>query len=134
MWGFLAGFSGKYLISGLIISVVGLLLVSHGWTYRHGVKFAQQECTVEKAEALLKFAEESERIRLEDIEIALAGVQREKEIEVVVRTIRVDVPTPECRDLGDDWLREANRALSAAGARASTPSVPASGSTGWLDP
>ena len=66
------------------------------------------------AQALLRAAAEAERIREHDLLLAMEARDRETRIIERIRTVHVDVPAADCRDLGPDWVREYNRAIEAA--------------------
>lgn len=69
---------------------------------------------IDKARAVLRAVEQSEKIRRQDFEILMEARDREIIVTEKLNTVYVDVPTPDCVDLGDDWLREFNRAINAA--------------------
>jgi hypothetical protein len=56
---------------------------------------------------------EMERQRAEDIEIIMAGTNREPNLRETIREIRVPVATPDCTDLGAEWVRNANKIVGA---------------------
>ncbi len=57
---------------------------------------------------------EAQKIRDQDIEIMMGARDRETKIIERIRTVNVSVPTPDCTDLGAEWVREYNKAISAA--------------------
>lgn len=56
---------------------------------------------------------EMERQRAEDIDIIMAGTNREPNLRETIREIRVPVVTPHCTDLGAEWVRNANKIVGA---------------------
>jgi hypothetical protein len=97
------------LVSSVFIGLGG----SHYWAYNKGKVAERTVVELRMYDALRKQAAESERIRDEDIQIMLSREGEEKRIVERIREVRVNVPTPECTDLGPEWLREYNRAISA---------------------
>jgi tRNA G37 N-methylase Trm5 len=104
----------KYIVPILIGSVIALLGASHTLVYQKGKSSERAAHELAKTRAVLRAVEESERIRIRDFEILMGARQRETIITERLKTVYVDVPTPDCVDLGNDWLQEYNRALSAA--------------------
>ena len=84
----------------------------HG--YQTGKSAERQVQELRTAQALLRAATEAERIREHDLRLAFEARDRETRVVERVRTVRVDVPATDCRDLGDDWVREYNRAIAAS--------------------
>lgn len=103
----------KVAIVTLVSSIVLGLGGSHYWAYSKGKTAERTVAELRMFDALRKQAEESERIRDEDIQIMLTLQGQETRIIERIREVRVDVPTPDCSDLGAEWMREYNRAIAA---------------------
>ena len=104
--------AGRWLLpAGLALAVVAA-----GGSWWHGYSTGKgaerQTQDLHTAQALLRAATEAERIREHDLKLAFEARDRETRIIREVREIRVDVPATDCRHLGDDWVREYNRALA----------------------
>lgn len=97
-------------IAALLAALVGVWW--HGYATGKSAERTAQE--VRMAQALVRAAQEAQRIRDQDIALMMEARDRETRIIERIREVRVDVPTPDCRDLGTDWVREANRAIAAA--------------------
>jgi len=100
----------KFLPYIVITALLGTL--SFGYFYGKSVERQVQE--LRTAQSLLRAADESERIREHDIKLIMEARDRETQIIERIRTVNVHVPTPDCTDLGSEWVREYNRAISAA--------------------
>lgn len=98
---------------------VGISLFGVTWWHGHhtGKTGERQVQELKTAQSLLRAAQEAERIREHDIKLIMEARDRETKIIETIRTIRVDVPTPECVDLGDEWLRQYNNVIEAANQR-----------------
>jgi hypothetical protein len=95
----------------IVIFVFGATLM-FGYFYGKNVERQVQE--LRTAQSLLRAAEEAERIREHDIKLIMEARDRETKIIERIRTVNVHVPTPDCSDLGVEWVREYNKAISAA--------------------
>lgn len=117
----LAKFGISFLTKWLLPIAIGVAVVglgsSHLWMYQSGKKAERQAQELRLAQSLLRAAVEAERIRSQDISFLMESRDREIQIIREIRTVRVDVPTPECVDLGPDWVREANKAIAASNLR-----------------
>ena len=119
--------AGRWLLpAGLALAVVA---VGGSWWhgYATGKSVERQVQDLRTAQALLRAATEAERIREHDLLLAMEARDREVQIIERIRTVRVDVPAADCRDLGDDWVREYNRAIAAASAERDDAGLPGSG-------
>ena len=96
------------------IILVITLIVTHFGAYMYGKRVERnyQEQRIEAA--LQELKKEAERIQREETRIIEERQQSEQKVVERIREIQIDVPTPQCIDLDDDWLREYNRAISAA--------------------
>jgi len=101
------------LVSGLIVATAA----SHGSLYLQGRLAERNVQEQRRAEALRRAAEEAERIRDQDLAILMGARDRETIFRERIREVRIDVPTPDCRDLGADWLQQANQALATTRSR-----------------
>lgn len=115
----------KPLLLPLSVTIlVASLGASHLWAYRQG---KQAERTVQEArttQALLRAAHEAERIRDQDLALLTGARDRETILRERIREVRIDVPTPDCRDLGTDWLHAANQAIAASRSRELSRTLP----------
>jgi len=107
----------------LIPAGVSLLIVAFGasnwFSYNQGKDNVRQAQELQTAKTLLRVAREAEAIREHDLKLVMEARDRETTIIERIRTVKVDVPTPDCPDLGNEWLREYNRAIEAANSRES---------------
>jgi hypothetical protein len=104
----------RYWAPVLIATAFVALGAASVWVYSQGRQHERAVQERERMEALLAMAAEAQRIRDQDMSVLMGAVQREVVIRERIREVRVDVPTPDCRSLGDDWVREANKAIAAA--------------------
>ena len=100
----------KFLIPGAI-GIVFLLSFSHIWMYQKGKeaqKISSMEQTIEALEAQRSHLETIHSIEIEQI-----TSRYEKENQIIQESMDIDinVDTPECSDLGDDWLLQYNSAI-----------------------
>lgn len=63
--------------------------------------------------ALSSALAEAERLRDLDIEFLMEGLASEVRVVEVIREVRYNVPTPDCTDLGNEWVFEANKVINA---------------------
>lgn len=91
-----------------------LAVAALGGAYWYGVQTERTAQELKSAQVLLRAAREAERIREHDIKLIMEARDRETKIVERIRTVNVSVPTPDCVDLGNDWVREYNKAISAA--------------------
>ena len=113
-WLLLRSIAGRWLLPALMALVV--VGIGAGWWhgYSTGKGAERQVQELRTAKALLRAAAEAERIREHDLLLVMEARDRETQIIERIRTVRVDVPAADCRDLGADWVREYNRAIAAA--------------------
>jgi hypothetical protein len=95
----------------IVVVVFGATLM---FGYFYGKSAERQVQELRTAQSLLRAAEEAERIREHDIKLIMEARDRETRIIERIRTVNVHVPTPDCTDLGVEWVREYNKAISAA--------------------
>jgi hypothetical protein len=95
----------------IVVVVLGATLA---FGYFYGKSTERQAQELRTAQSLLRAAEEAERIREHDIKLIMEARDRETQIIERIRTVNVHVPTPDCTDLGAEWVREYNKAISAA--------------------
>lgn len=100
-----------------------ILVVAVGFLWWHGYNTGKtvesQAQELRTAQVLLRAAQEAERIREHDLKLVMEAREIETRIIERIRTVDVHVPTPDCIDLGDGWLREYNRVIEAANTRKS---------------
>ena len=113
-WALMRAFAGRWLVPALLVLAVAAIGGSWWSGYTTGKSAERQVQELRTAQALLRAAAEAERIREHDLLLAMEARDRETRIIERVRTVRVDVPAADCRDLGPDWVREYNRAIEAA--------------------
>ena len=103
--------SKKVLIPAFIALLIALLTFTHHYAYSMGSKNEELKQSVVRYQLLQAQAIESQRIRDKDIEFLMEA--RDKEITIIERLqeIFIEVPTPDCKSLGDDWLREYNKSI-----------------------
>ncbi len=101
----------------VVVTLVVSLGSSHLLAYRQGKTAERTVQELRTAQALQRAAREAERIRDQDLAILTGARDRETILRERIREVRIDVPTPDCRDLGADWLRAANQAIAAAHSR-----------------
>ena len=89
------------------------------WGYSTGKSAERQVQELRTTQALLRAAQEAERIREHDLKLVMEARDRETTIIERIRTVDVHVPTPDCVDLGDEWLHEYNDVIEAANTRKS---------------
>jgi precorrin-2 methylase len=99
----------KFLYLLLIVIVMSFIYS----VYAFGRSIERKDQDIVRLEALQRMAEESQKIRDQDIMIMMEATQNETRIIERIRTDRVQVVTPDCSDLGDDWVREANKIMGA---------------------
>ncbi len=105
-------FGKRFLGPSLVLLAVAALGGSYWYGHRTGTISEREAQELRTAQTLLRAAREAERIREHDLRLAFEARDRETRIIREVREIKVDVPAADCRSLGDDWVREYNRALA----------------------
>lgn len=95
-----------------VVVLGGIIIFSSGLYIGTSQERTKQE--LKRLDILVRVAQEAERIREHDIKLIMEARERETQIIERIRTVNVAVPTPDCTDLGDEWVREYNRAISAA--------------------
>lgn len=98
----------------VFFALVAGLGFTHYWTYSQGKTAERAVQELRLAQALRRAAEQAQEIRDQDIQVLMGAKERETRIVERIRTVQVDVPTPDCSDLGTEWMREFNRALAIA--------------------
>jgi hypothetical protein len=98
----------KKLIYFVLISIVISMIYS---VFAYGKSVERKDQEIIRLEQLRKMAEEAQRIRDQDIRLMMEGIQGETRIIERIRTERIEVVTPDCIDLGVDWVREANKIM-----------------------
>jgi hypothetical protein len=114
-WLLLKKWVGPALGVAVIVILSGLWF--HG--YSTGKSSERQVQELRTAEILLRAAQEAERIREHDLKLVMEARDRETRIIERIRTVDIHVLTPECVDLGDEWLHEYNDVIEAANTRKS---------------
>lgn len=116
MWRLLSKLSliKTFAIPVVTIALVGGLGFTHYWTYSKGKTAERTVQELRMAQSLRRAAEQAQKIRDEDINVLMGAKERETRIVERIRTIQIEVPTPDCSDLGPEWLREFNRAIAIA--------------------
>ena len=107
----------------LAVGLIVAIAASHGSLYLQGRLAERHVQEQRRVEALRRAAEEAERIRDQDLAILMGARDRETVFHERIREVRIDVPTPDCRDLGADWLQQANQALTASHSRDPAPGL-----------
>jgi hypothetical protein len=97
----------------VVVTLVASLGSSHLLAYRQGRIAERAVQEMHTAAALQRAALEAERIRDQDLAILTGARDRETVLRERIREVRIDVPSPDCRDLGPDWLHAANEAIAA---------------------
>lgn len=98
----------------IVIFFLLTLIFSHFSVYIYG-KQIEKAYQKEKIELARKaFESKLEKLQVEKNIIIENLKQSETKVIEVIREIQVDVITPDCTDLGNEWLREYNRAISAS--------------------
>jgi hypothetical protein len=123
-WSLLLSTLRRYMMPILIGVALAVLTASHGWAYSQGKQTERIKQEKQHLQAMLRAVEQANAIRDEDIRLLMESGYRETVIREVVRTVRVDVPASDCRDLGNDWVREANKAIAAASSGNPAGTVP----------
>ena len=105
----------------LIPAGVSLLIVAFGasnwFSYNQGKDNVRQAQELQTAKTLLRVAREAEAIREHDLKLVMEARDRETTIVERIRNVPVNVPTPECTTLGDDWLQQYNNVIEAINSR-----------------
>ena len=120
MWGIVLAILGNAVKAGLgfippkvlFFAVLALLLiVGSGYA---GYQWRDYRATQEQLEAVSRAIEQAKEQQAIDREILEEGFEVQREIEIEYRTIYLEattVATPECTDLGNDWVRVFNDAV-----------------------
>lgn len=123
MWRLITKFSvlKAFVLPAVSVALVAGLGFTHYWMYSTGKTAERTVQELRMAQALHRAAAEAEAIREHDIEILMGARDRGNRIIERIRTIQIEVPTPDCSDLGPEWLREFNRAIAIANDPADVP-------------
>jgi len=102
---FFLGAAAKKYLPFVLIGLVSVLSVTHYMAYSKGK--ANQKYIEELTEAknIITALEN-------DIKILIASRERTPKIVERIKNIYVEVPTPNCDDLGNDWVFVANEIFS----------------------
>jgi len=95
----------------LYLALVSILFTAIYSVFAYGKSVERKDQEIIRLEQLRKMAEEAQRIRDQDIRLMMEGIQGETRIIERIRTERIEVVTPDCTDLGVDWVREANKIM-----------------------
>jgi hypothetical protein len=102
---------------GVAVIVIFSGLWFHG--YSTGKSSERQVQELRTAEILLRAAQEAERIREHDLKLVMEARDRETTIVERIRNVPINIPTPECTTLGDEWLQQYNDVIEAINTRES---------------
>lgn len=89
-----------------------LLFSSLFSAFKIGVIYEERNQKIDYLERFKDAVSQMEEQRAHDIELMMTGTARKPEIRETIREIRVAVPTPDCSELGPDWMRIANEILA----------------------
>ena len=103
----------KWLIPAGVSLLIVTFAVSNWFSYNQG----RQAQELQTAKTLLRVAREAEAIREHDLKLVMEARDRETTIVERIRNVPVNVPTPECTTLGDDWLQQYNNVIEAINSR-----------------
>ena len=107
----------KWIGPAIVVAVVVLAGSMWVWGYSTGKSAERQVQELRTTQALLRAAQEAERIREHDLKLVMEARDRETTIIERIRNVPVTVPTPGCADLGDEWLRQYNDVIEAINTR-----------------
>lgn len=109
----------KWFGPAIVVAVVVLAGSMWVWGYSTGKGVERQVQELRTTQALLRAAQEAERIREHDLKLVMEARDRETTIVERIRNVPVNVPTPECTTLGDEWLQQYNDVIEAINSRES---------------
>lgn len=107
----------KWLLPAGITILVVAFGASNWFSYHQGKDGAEQAQELRTAKTLLRVAREAEAIREHDLKLVMGARDRETTIIERIRTVEVNVPTPDCTDLGDEWLQQYNSVIETINSR-----------------
>jgi len=93
------------------IGLVAALSFSHYWMYQKGKETERYASMQQIIEVLEEQKQHLEKVHEKEMNILRERHESEKRILEKASEINIDVDTPECVDLGTDWLFEYNRAI-----------------------
>lgn len=97
--------------------MVAFFIATFSTGYYLGGEAEQQVQELRTSKILLRAAQEAERIREHDIKLIMEARDRETTIVERIRNVPVNVPTPECTTLGDEWLQQYNDVIETINSR-----------------
>jgi len=125
-----------WVISALVIAVLGFMKWGYGEIYQNGYNEAELKWRTAQQEAIDEAVADARRDTALVYAEAMRNIENETEIIERIRVVEREVPKivkeyviPECRDLGPDIQRVFNDAIAAA----SGQSLPAAGDTAVTD-
>ena len=96
---------------------VALALAVVGGAYYAGYDNATDDAKAEQLKAMSAFIEKQNKQYEEDLSILMTARDVKEQAEELTDDVdeqAKDVPTPNCTDLGDDWIRLYNNSVEAA--------------------
>lgn len=107
----------KWVAPAIVVAVVIIAGSMWLWGYSTGKSGERQVQELRTAQTLLRVAQEAERIREHDLKLVMEARDRETTIIERIRNVPVTVPTPDCADLGDEWLQQYNSVIETINTR-----------------